>query len=430
MAQAERRRLIVFDVDGVIIRGFWLSQITARLGIIKSFALGILLILYEARIMEVTSLMRYAYRLLRGVPKEWLLRMTSQSDLVRGVPETIQLLKQQGHILVLISSGIPDFVVSRLSKIIGAQFAYGLCLEAKDGLLTGHISALGSRGQIKVEYIKDLIKTQQLADCELVAIANDRNNIPLFEFSYLPVGFRPDRVARRHVQHVVTTPDLRALLPFIASPSVSVYIPRRLGQEIVRQLLHASAVIIPFLWLSDISWHLPILTVIASGSLLFLVSELLRYYGIRIPLISKVVHAAGREEEVGGFVLSPLFFATGVAIPLVLFSILLPFPLIATASVIAFLVGDSFSTIAGLLFGRHKWRVNQKKTVEGSITGFSIAFLALLFVVTPLSALFCAALACFIELLPVPLIDDNVSVSILTATCFCVLQFFGVFTFF
>ncbi len=430
MAQAEQTRVIVFDVDGVIIRGFWLSQIMARLGIIKSFALGILIILYEARIMEVTSLMRYSYRLLRGVPKEWLLRMTGQSDLVRGALETIKLLRQQGHVIVLISSGIPDFVVSRLSRIVGAQFAFGLRLEIQDNLLTGHISALGSRGQTKVEYIKHLIKAQQFTDYELVAIANDRNNIPLFKYSHLPVGFRPDRVARRHVQHVVTTPDLRALIPIITSPSVGVYIPRRLGQEIVRQLFHASAVVIPFLWLSDISWHLPILSVIASGSLLFFASELLRSYGIRIPLISKVVHAAGREDEIGGFVLSPLFFAAGVAVPLVLFSFLFPFPLIASASVIAFLIGDSFSTVAGLLFGRHKWRFNQKKTVEGSLTGFSLAFLVLLFIITPLSALLCTVLACFIELFPFHLVDDNLSVSILTATCFSVLQFFGFYIFF
>ncbi len=429
MAQAERKRVIVFDVDGVIIRGFWLSQITARLGIIKSFSLGILIILYEARIIEVTSLMRYAYRLLRGVPQEWLLRMTNQSGLVRGVLETIQLLRQQGHVIVLISSGIPDFVVSRLSKIVGAQFAYGLRLEIQDNLLTGHISALGSRGQTKVEYIKHLISTQQLGDYELVAIANDRNNIQLFKYSHLPVGFRPDRVARRHVQHVVTTPDLRALLPFIASPSASVYIPRRLGQELVRQLLHASAVIIPFLWLSDTSWHLPILSVISSGSLLFLVSELLRNYGIRIPLISKVVHAAGREDEIGGYVLSPLFFAAGVGLPLVLFSVLLPFPLIAASCVIAFLIGDSFSTIAGLLYGRRKWRINSAKTVEGTLTGFSLAFLTLLIFLQPFSALLCSFLAGFIELLPIPLIDDNLSVSIGASIVFVVLQLFGFYIF-
>ncbi|MFX1474392.1 MAG: haloacid dehalogenase-like hydrolase [Promethearchaeota archaeon] len=429
MAQTERKRLIVFDVDGVILRGFWLSQITARLGITKSFALGVLIILYEARIMEVTSLMRYAYRLLRGVPREWLLRMTNQSDLVRGAQETIQFLRKQGHIIVLISSGIPDFVVSRLAKIVGAQFAYGLHLKTKGTLLTGHISVLGSRGQTKVDFVKQLITIQQLGDYELVAVANDRNNIPLLKYSHLPVGFRPDRVARRYVQYVVTTPDLRALLPFIASPSVSVYIPRRLGQELLRQLLHASAVLIPFLWLSDSSWHLPILTVIASGSLLFFFSELFRSYGIRIPLISKVVRAAGRETEIGSFVLSPLYFAVGVAFPLVLFSILLPFTLIAASCVIAFLVGDAFSTIAGLLFGRHKWRINPQKTIEGTLTGFSLAFLVLLFFLSPISALLCAFLAGVIELLPIPYLDDNLSVSLGTTIVFVILQLSGFYIF-
>ncbi|MFX1563469.1 MAG: HAD family hydrolase, partial [Promethearchaeota archaeon] len=304
MVLPERRRLIIFDVDGVIIRRFWLSQIFARFGLIQSIAFVILGILYEARLMEVASFMRYAYKLLRGAPKDWLLRMTDQSALIRGVRETIQLLRKQGHIMVLISAGIPDFVVHRLATNVGAHFAAGIRVELTDGLLTGHIAALDCRGQSKREEVQQLIGRHQLQDCEVVTVANDRNNIPLLDFSDLPIGFRPDRVVRRHVRSVVTKPDLRELIPVLSSPSVQVYVPRRLGQEIFRQLLHASAVIIPLLWLDDISWHFPILSIVTIISIVFLVSEILRSYGIRIPLIATVVQAAGREDEIGQYVLS------------------------------------------------------------------------------------------------------------------------------
>lgn len=429
MAQPRRLRLITFDVDGVIIRGFWLSQIIARLGLLKAFAFGVLGILYEARIMEVASFMRYAYRLLRGVPKDWLLHMTDQTHLIRGVRQTIRILRKQGHKIVVISSGIPNFAVARLAIRIGAHFSAGIRAEFKNGIFSGHIAALDCRGQSKVDAIQHLITTHNLENYEVIAIANDRNNVPLFKFADLAIGFRPDQVARKHVQRVITTPDLRALLPYISLPSVEVYVPRRLGQEIVRQLLHAGAVAIPFLWLIGPSWHLPIYAFIGGLCLLFLVSELARHQGIRIPLISTFVLAAGREEEIDRYVVSPLYFAAGVALPLLFFGTLFPFPQIAAASVVVFLMGDAFSTIGGKFLGRHHYPFNPKKTIEGTIVGFSIAFVILLFIVSPLSAFLCAVIAAVIELLPIRL-DDNLAVPLITATILTLLQVVGFYYFF
>jgi dolichol kinase len=354
--------------------------------------------------------------------------MTDQSYVLRGVQQTIQILKDQGHKILLISSGIPDFVVKRLAKNVGAQYGIGIRVEMLNDLLTGYIAALDCRGQSKVDAIQALIESQHFENFEVIAVANDRNNIPLFRFADIPIGFRPDRVARRHVRIVVTTPDLRALLPYVSAPTVEVYVPRRLGQEIVRQLLHASAVIIPFLWLIHPSWHLPIFTLIGGLSLLFLISELARNHGIRIPLISTFVLAAGREDEIDHYVISPLYFAAGVALPLLIFGTLLPFPLIAATSVMVFLIGDAFSTIGGIFLGRHHYPFNPKKTIEGTLIGFSIACLFLMIIVSPLSALLCAIIAGIVELLPLPL-DDNLAVPLITATLLTLFQVFGLYLF-
>jgi phosphoserine phosphatase/dolichol kinase len=422
-----RRRLVVFDVDGVIVRGSWLTQILARLGVAKLFAFGVLGILYEARLIEVASFMRFAYQLLRGTSRKWLIQMTDRSGLVRGVRKTVEILRRQGHIVVLTSSGIPDFAVRRLAEDIGAHFGLGIRVEERLGYLTGHIAAMDCYGRRKVDAVRRLVASHKLHDLEIVAVANDRNNVPLLAFAQLPIGFRPDRVARRYVRAVVSVPDLRAVLPTASKPSVRVRIPRRLGQELIRQFLHGSAVLIPILWLNGSSWHLPVLSVIASLCVVFAVSEALRSRGISIPLITNLVQAAGREEEIGRYAISPLLFAAGVSLPL-LVSTILGIPVIGAASVCAFLIGDSLSTIGGLLYGRHHYPFNRRKTLEGTLTGFSLAFLALLFFVTPLSALLCAVIAGLIELLPLH-IDDNIAVPILTATILAVLQFLELYHF-
>ena len=425
MTAPQQRRIIAFDVDGVIIQGFWLSRVIARLGLLKAVAFGVLGVLYEARIMEVASFMRFAYRLLKGAPKEWLVRMTEQVYLVRGVKKTIQILKRQGHIIVLLSSGIPDFAVARLATRLGGHFAAGIRVEVHQGLLTGYIAALDCRGQSKVEALKDIVIAHHLNQHEIVAIANDRNNIPLFRYAHLAVGFRPDPVIRRYVRRVVATPDLRALLPIIASPAVRVHVPRRLSQELIRQLLHASAVLIPILWLWSSSWHLPIYFLTGSLTLLFAISEVLRHYGIQIPIISKMVLAAGREEEIDRYVLSPLYFAAGVTLPLLIVGTILNLPIIAAVSVIAFLIGDAFSTIGGKYLGRHHYPFNPRKTVEGSVIGFFLAFIVLLFFASPVLALLTAVIAAVIELLPLPL-DDNLAVPFLTAIVLLLLHFIAI----
>jgi HAD superfamily phosphoserine phosphatase-like hydrolase len=428
MNKSERRRIVVFDVDGTIINGFWLSQVIARLGLLRAFVFGVLGILYEARIMEIASFMRYSYRLLRGAPKDWLIRMTDQTYLHRGVKEVLKILREQNHIVVLISSGIPDFAVARLAKNLGAHFASGIRAEIEGNRLTGYIAALDCRGQTKVDVLKDIIDAHHLADYEIVAVANDRNNVPLFDFAQLAIGFRPDQVARRYVRVVVATPDLRALVPYLSSPSIQVYVPRRLGQEILRQLLHASAVLIPLLWLWDSLWHLPIYLLIGSLTILFILSEVLRSFDIQIPLISKMVLAAGREGEIDTHVLSPLYFAAGVALPLLFFGTLLQLPYIAVASVIAFLIGDALSTLGGIFLGRHHYPFNPKKTIEGTLIGFSFAFGVLLLIVSPVSALLTALFAAIIELLPLRL-DDNLAVPLLTASILVILQVLGLYYF-
>ncbi|MFX1509090.1 MAG: haloacid dehalogenase-like hydrolase [Promethearchaeota archaeon] len=428
MAKSNSRRIIAFDVDGTIVNGFWLSQIIARLGLVKAFVFGVLGILYEARIMEVASFMRYSYRLLRGVPKDWLIRMTDQVYLHRGVEQSFKILRQQHHIIVLTSSGIPDFAVARLSKTLGAHFASGIRVELEENRLTGHIAALDCRGKTKVDALEDLIDRHQLSDYETVAVANDRNNVPLFKYVNLAIGFRPDQVARQYVRVVVNTPDLRALLPYLTSPSLQVHVPRRLGQELLRQLLHASAVFIPLLWFLDVSWHSLIYILIGSLTLLFILSEVLRSFGIKIPLISNMVLAAGREEEIDSYVLSPLYFAAGVTLPLLIFGTLLQLPHIAVASIIAFLIGDAFSTIGGIFLGRHHYPFNRKKTIEGTLIGFTSAFFVLILIVSPISALLTVIIAAVIELLPLRL-DDNLAVPIITATILTILQFLGIYYF-
>jgi dolichol kinase len=141
-----------------------------------------------------------------------------------------------------------------------------------------------------------------------------------------------------------------------------------------------------------------------------------------------MVLAAGREDEIDSYVLSPLYFAAGVTLPLLIFGMLLQFPHIAAACVIAFLIGDAFSTIGGIFLGRHHYPFNPNKTIEGTLIGFSLAFLVLLLIISPIAALLAALIAAIIELLPLRL-DDNLAVPLITATILTLIQVLGIYYF-
>ena len=61
----------------------------------------------------------------------------------------------------------------------------------------------------------------------------------------------------------------------------------------------------------------------------------------------------------------------------------------ASIAIVAF--GDSVSTAAGVLAGKHKLPYSGKKTVEGTVSGIIAAFLASLFFLTPIQAFVGAA---------------------------------------
>jgi len=108
------------------------------------------------------------------------------------------------------------------------------------------------------------------------------------------------------------------------------------------------------------------------------------------------------EREASGIMyMGAILFFLGIGTSLLLF----PFK-IGIISVIVLSVGDSFSTMIGVHWGRHKTKINPKKSWEGTLGGFAAAFLVCLFFTRPEIALAAAGVGMLMELLPIK-INDN-----------------------
>jgi dolichol kinase len=173
--------------------------------------------------------------------------------------------------------------------------------------------------------------------------------------------------------------------------------------ETKRQLIHMSGAVLPF-YVFYVGLYLGV-----STFLFFLVAGLIISYGykkgVRFPIIANVVDSTEREgviDEFPGKGALTFFFAS--LLVLLLFGSDLN---VACAAIIILALGDSFSTLVGKRYGRHKLFYSREKSVEGSIGGFVPAFIGAAIFVSPQIALVGAVVGMAAESLPAK-IDDNI----------------------
>lgn len=98
-------------------------------------------------------------------------------------------------------------------------------------------------------------------------------------------------------------------------------------------------------------------------------------------------------------------FYLGAFLAIILFQ-----PNAAIPAIIVLAMSDSFSTLIGKFYGKHKLFINKNKSWEGSTAFFIPALVVLLFFVDPARALLVSLIATFVEMLP--RLDDNITIPI------------------
>lgn len=117
-----------------------------------------------------------------------------------------------------------------------------------------------------------------------------------------------------------------------------------LKQEFRRKSIHILAGL-SFLFLYSCS---PSFTLIFAslGSLLYLLAEILRHKGVKIPFITSLINWGSRKTTTTKLELAPILLALGVILTLYLF----PFSL-AWVSIVGVIFGDGLASIGGLSLG-------------------------------------------------------------------------------
>jgi phosphoserine phosphatase/dolichol kinase len=405
MTSASKPRLVVFDVEGVLIaRNRFIFEVGKTLGFgafVKLLTLGFL---YEVGILKLEPTLKSIYSDLKGVKLDALNEVFSHIPATAYLQSFFSQLKARNCKIALISSGVPTVLVEKLAATLCADYAYGVDTEISDGKLTGKIggNAITENGKLKILY--EIINKEdlQLSDC--VIVADDRNNRCLFLKETLKIGFNPDFALRLKADCVVNG-KLSRILPILDGKPNKRSFPTT--NDFVRENLHASGIFMPVI--AGLIGVPVVATIIIFIAIVYTISELYRLEGRTIPLVSAITRHAASQSELYGFAAAPLYFATGIVATLLLY------PKMAAGGAIAmFCLGDSAASIfGGLISHSHSLPFNKGKTWEGSLAGFFFAFLGGMFFVPPVWALAGAAVAMGVEALPLP-INDNLLIPVVT----------------
>ncbi|MGD0645143.1 MAG: haloacid dehalogenase-like hydrolase [Candidatus Bathyarchaeia archaeon] len=410
MVATEKPRLVVFDVEGVLIpKNRFVFEVGKSLGPVKLIKLLFFGFLYEAGILRLESTLRHIFKELKGVKIETLMLIFGKIPSTPFLQNIFYQIKTRNCKIALISSGLPTDVVKKLADAVGADYAYGIEVENKDGKLTGKIwgDAIGPNGKLKI--LSQILTAEGLRLSDCIVIADDRNNRCIFMPGMLKIGFNPDFVLRVTADKVVNS-KLSGILPIIDGKPRKRSFPST--NDLVREGIHASGFFMPVI---AILIGAPIVgALIFTIALIYTISELSRLEGRDLPLISAITRHAASQSELNGFAAAPLYFAFGILVTL----LVLPAPA-SYAAIAMFCWGDSAASLFGGLIST-SLPFNKGKTWEGSLAGFVFAFLAGAFFVSPVLALIGAAIAMTVEVLPLP-VNDNVLVPVITGAALALL---------
>ena len=168
-----------------------------------------------------------------------------------------------------------------------------------------------------------------------------------------------------------------------------------------RKLVHLSALLLPIL--AEATSKTVVLTALCIIVLVYTVEEMLRLKSRRLPVITRFTLLMCRPEEVGHFIIRPVYLAVGVMLALILFP-----TEIAYASITIAAVGDPVAAYVGGKFGRK--HIRSEKTLEGSVAGLVAAFLVATLFIYPVAAFVGSVGAMLMEVLDAP--DDNLTMPI------------------
>jgi len=400
--------LVVFDVEGVLLpkRRFIPFEIMEKLGFLKFLKIVFFGILYEVGLSSLETSLRRIYKLFRGYEIEELRRYFMKIPLLPGSIEVLNFLHEKGWKIALISSGLPQIFIEELAAKLKADYAFGLELKIIDEKFTGEIEGEVLRKNGKETILKKILHLESLSPQNCILVADDRNNLQIFKYASLKIGYNPDFMLSAKSDYVVTG-DLTKILPIIAKNRFEKTQVSLTGESLIRETIHIAGFFTSFVCMYVLDRYIVALLIFLV-TVLYIASEFARISGKSFPIFTLITSKAAVKLEQYEFATAPIFYAFGIIISLLIFT-----PPISYASITILTLGDGTAALFGKKFGKIQFPFNKAKHLEGTIFGLIFAFLGAAFFINPIKAFIGSVVGIIVECLPIP-VSDNIAVPLIS----------------
>jgi len=396
--------LKAFYVEGVLYpkRRFIPFEVTRKLGLLKFLKIILLGFLYEIGLLSLKTALKRIYNYLEGYTVKELRYYYEKIPLLPGSDEVFEYLHENGWKTALISSGLPNSFVQELATKLKADYAFGLKMKTVKGKFTGEIEGHAIEKNGKAIILKEILNREKLDSKNCILVADERNNLQMFAYANLKIGYNPDFMLSAKSDYVVTG-NLTNILPIITKTKREKHKENLSRNQILRLAIHMSGFVIPFVCIYFLDRYLAAILIFIVTSL-YVISELARMVRITFPFFTSITTRATVKLELYEFATAPIFYAFGIMLSLIIFP-----PHFGYASIAILTLGDGAASLLGKKFGKTRYPFNKAKNLEGSFFGFIFAFSGAVFFVDPIRAFIAAVAGMLAECLPIP-VNDNLTV--------------------
>jgi phosphoserine phosphatase len=209
-------KLVIFDVDGTILKTYSWQYIHENLGTWND-ARGYLDQFFRNQI-TYDEWARLDAALWKNQPLTRITEIISQMPYTEGAKETLATLKEKGIKTYLLSAGLTQ-VAQRIQEETGINGYAANTLIVKDGCLTGEVEVNVSFHD-KDKHLPRILQEFNVTPNECAAVGDDPTLIPLFKKVALAIAFNPtNETIERNAHITIKNKDLRKILPCIIASS-------------------------------------------------------------------------------------------------------------------------------------------------------------------------------------------------------------------
>ncbi len=402
------KKIIILDVDGVIFKGQFLLHTARYLGTLIHVKTSLLCVLFNMGKLSIAEMLSAAYSRFKGVTIEQAEKIYKNIPLIHHAKETIEILRNHGYYVVLISSGVPDLFVKDLAARLSANEGYGVQIGVHDLRLTGEVCGTLTKPQGKRGLVEELLRKNNLTWQETIVLVDDCNNLGIMQKAGISIGVNAHYAVRRKANYLIDSGDLAEVINILDVADADTYKTLFAGmrkqmtyswlQEMRRKAMHVLVACMP---LFPTGFYPVMFTVIVLLTAVYAVSECFRINGYSFPLLGVITRSSIRKTEERGFAFGPITLLLGASLSLALFS-----PLVSSTVIWIVAFADAIATIVGRSIGNHRIPYNVKKSIEGSLAAWIVAFLCGCVYLPLFPAILAGLFASLIESLPLRSLDN------------------------